>query len=168
MIRPLTAADVPNYAAIRRAMLLDTPPAFGSSPETDRTNDLAAFAREFDKPGFAIIGAFAGIGGAGELVSVAGLKREEQPKRKHIATVWGVFTRPSARRRGLSRAVISHAIRLAKTWGGVDALELSVSEVTPGARSLYESLGFTAWGTEPDALRINGQAYREVHMQLRM
>lgn len=165
MIRVLTAADAPAYAALRRTMLLDTPAAFGSSPETDRVNDLPAFTRQLEAAsGFAIVGAFeAELGG---LVSVAGLNRESQPKRRHIVTVWGVFTLPAARRRGLSRAVISHAIALARTWEGVSALQLSVSEGTHGARALYESLGFARWGVEPDALRVDGRSYREVHMHL--
>ncbi|KAF0244501.1 MAG: hypothetical protein FD180_2462 [Planctomycetota bacterium] len=28
------------------------------------------------------------------------------------------------------------------------------------------SLGFKAWGREPDALRLNGRAFSEVHMSL--
>jgi RimJ/RimL family protein N-acetyltransferase len=171
MIRLLTAADAAAYAALRREMLVDTPAAFGSSPETDRVNDLAAFTRQFDGPGFAIVGHYEpgpGAPGAGSLVSVAGLKREDRPKRRHIATVWGVYTTPRARRRGLSRGVISCAIDLARTWERLAVLELSVSELAPGARALYESLGFTAWGVEPDALRVDGQSAREIHMQLRM
>lgn len=82
--------------------------------------------------------------------------------------MWGVFTLPAARRKGLSRVVISHAIRVAKTWKGLDTLELSVSDASPGARALYESLGFKAWGLEPDALRVDGKSYPELHMQMRL
>jgi len=163
MIRPLTAVDAPIYAAFRQRMLRDSPPSFGSSPETDRVNDLEAFKRQFDGPGFAIVGAF-----EPEIVSAAGLNRESQPKRRHIVTLWGVFTAPEARRRGHSRAVIGHAIDLARSWDGADVLYLSVSESAPGAQALYDSLGFKPFAAEPDAIRVDGRSYVETHMRLEL
>jgi hypothetical protein len=43
---------------------------------------------------------------------------------------------------------------------------LSASENAPNAIRLYESLGFRAWGTEPDGLRTGGRSYSEVHLRL--
>jgi ribosomal protein S18 acetylase RimI-like enzyme len=163
MIRTLTAADVPVYAAFRRRMLHDAPASFGSSPETDRVNDLAAFTRQVESPGFAVVGAFDPALG---LVASAGLNRESQPKRRHIVTLWGVFTAPEARRRGHCRGVVRHAIDLCRTWDGADVIYLSVSESAAAARALYESLGFVAFATEVDAIRVEGRSYTETHMRL--
>lgn len=162
MIRPLTPADAAAYRAIRHTMLLDTPPAFGSSPETDRFREPDTLEKALTLDGFTIVG---GFDETGSLVSVAGMRREDQVKRLHIATIWGVFTLPAARRRGLSREVIARAVAIARAWPGLEVLELSVRDGSP-ARALYESLGFRAWGVEPDALRVGGVSYAEVHMQM--
>ena len=57
-------------------------------------------------------------------------------------------------------AAIQHGERL----DGVEILQLSVSVEAPGARRLYESLGFTAWGREPRAVRVGERQVDEVHM----
>jgi hypothetical protein len=169
MIRLLSPADAPAYVALRRQMLVDTPWAFASSPDNDRGSDAAGVAASMAGPGYAIGGAFdepCGALGAGGLASVAVLMRETNPKRAHLAWIVSVYTHPAARRHGLSRRVLTRLIELARTWPGVAALALSVSENAPEAQALYRSLGFAAWGCEPDALRVGHQSYAEIHMRL--
>ena len=43
-----------------------------------------------------------------------------------------------------------------------------MSAAMPGAMRLYERAGFRPWGTEPDALRHEGQAVVLHHMALRL
>lgn len=143
-------------------MLLDSPFAFGSSPGHDRGSDVDGMRAALGKSGFAVIGAWEDA----RLVAAAGLQRDEQPKRAHVATIWGVYVTPSARGRGAGRAVVSGAVDLARTWPGVERMYLSVSEASIAARGLYESLGFVAWGVEPDCLRWEGSSYAESHMGL--
>lgn len=159
--RSLRTDEAHVYVAIRREMLRDTPWAFTASPETDRGSDVAIVEASLRREGFAIGGAFDGE----RLLSVAVLRREDRPKRAHLAWIESVHTRPEARRQGASRHVIAHLIELARSWG-VAALALSVNERSPGARALYESLGFVAWGTEPDAMRVDGVASAETYMRL--
>ncbi len=116
-----------------------------------------------------------GIGGAfgedGRLEACAGVARERMLKRRHIATVWGVYTTPSARDRGLGRAVVGHALSLARGFASpaVSWVQLSVSERSVSARRVYESLGFVAWGVEPEGLRVDFvPGFDEVHMALRL
>jgi RimJ/RimL family protein N-acetyltransferase len=47
-------------------------------------------------------------------------------------------------------------------------VHLSVSDATPAARRLYERAGFEVWGSEPDALRYEGESHLEHHMLLRL
>lgn len=49
---------------------------------------------------------------------------------------------------------------------GVTTIQLACSENSTAAAALYRSLGFTQWGTEPDAIRIGGKSYNELHMSL--
>lgn len=164
-IRPLTTADAGNYCELRREMLLDSPWAFGSSPGHDRMGDARAVEEWIGSGAGVIVAAI--DDGSGRPVSVAGAMRESGPKRAHIAVVWGVYTAPAFRCRGLGRAVVSAAVDAARAWPGIEQVQLSVSENSAPARALYESLGFVVWGVEPDCLRVGGRGFAEAHMALR-
>lgn len=164
MIRLLMPADAPDYVALRREMLHDAPWSFGADPANDRGSDPAGVARSLAGENFAIAGGYA----EGRLVSVAVADREKGAKRAHVAWIISVYTAPSARRRGLGRGVVRAAIDAARGWGGVAQVQLAVSSHAPEARALYESLGFVAWGLEPDAIRVGGKSYDETHMALRL
>ena len=62
-----------------------------------------------------------------------------------------------------SQAVMKAAMDEASTWPGIESLILAASANAPEAIGLYESLGFVRWGVEPDAIRVDGAAYEEVH-----
>lgn len=164
VVRLLTAADASLYQAIRAQMLVDAPWAFGSDPEHDRFRSIDAVHAALANPLQAILGGFRGE----RLLSVAGLMREERPKRRHIASVWGVFTVPEARGQGLSRRVMAAAIEHARTWSGVELIQLAVSERALAAQQVYRAIGFVAWGVEPAGLRVGDETFAEVHMSLRV
>jgi ribosomal protein S18 acetylase RimI-like enzyme len=94
--------------------------------------------------------------------------RARSPKFAHRASIWGVFVDSAYRRKGLGRAVVTAAIVLARSWPGVDYVDLGASERAPEAQCLYESLGFRAWGREPEATQHEGRRYDEIHMTLRL
>ncbi len=80
--------------------------------------------------------------------------------------IWGVYTSPSVRQRGIARAVLAACIDHAHTWPGVARINLSASNRSVAANHLYQSLGFTQWGIEPDAIRIDGESADEYHYSL--
>ncbi|MDX2017276.1 MAG: GNAT family N-acetyltransferase [Planctomycetota bacterium] len=166
-IRRLVPEDAPAYVALRREMLADAPLSFASSVESDRgvNEDGVRLSLTRRAPEvYAIVGAFE----RGErLVAAAGLTREERPKRRHVAGIWGVYVTPACRGRGLAREVVGRAIEIARGWG-VSKVQLSVSETAPAALRVYERLGFVAWGRESDALRVDGTGAAEIHMDLRL
>ena len=160
--RALTPDDAESYVALRREMLADAPWAFYASPGHDRGSDPAQVRASLEKPDHAILA----VEERGELLAVAGVHREETPKRRHVATLWSVYVTPSARGRGLGRMVVSAAVETARRWPGIEVVVLTVSENAPAAQALYESLGFVAWGVEPNALRVDGRSYAETNMRL--
>ncbi|MFI4860911.1 MAG: GNAT family N-acetyltransferase [Phycisphaerales bacterium JB063] len=162
--RPLTVADAEQCVALRKAMLTNAPASFGSSPEDDRGSDLAQ-VRERLQPStqHATLGAFDASAG---LIGTVGVGVHTKRKAKHKASIWGMYVAPEFRRRGVARRLMQDAIAFAQSAPGVATLQLSVSTSAPGAQQLYESLGFTVWGTEPDALRIDGRSYDERHLSL--
>ncbi len=164
-VRLLTAEDARAYAALRREMLVDTPWAFLRSIDDDFAvveSEIAAKLRENEND---IAAAFDDADPT-RLLASAGVVRLDPKKTRHRALIWGVYVTPSARGRGLGRAVMNLAIDTARTWRGVECIWLSVSDRTPAARALYGSLGFVTWGTEPDAIRIGGESAAEHHMHL--
>lgn len=162
-IRTLTDRDVAAYCTLRSEMLADAPTAFSSSPEDDRGLDPAFIAARLADPFAAIIGAF---DGGGRLVGSAGIVRKTSRKMAHRVHVWGVYVTPASRGAGVARRIMLHAIEVARSWPGVDSLDLSAGIGSAAARKLYESLGFRAWGIEPAALRVHGRDHDEVHMVL--
>ncbi|MBX3385169.1 MAG: GNAT family N-acetyltransferase [Phycisphaeraceae bacterium] len=164
--------DADAFMDLRRSSLTESPWAFASSPEDDRMRDVENVRKSLSEREQATFGVRE-VGGGGRILAVGGVMREPRLKRRHIASIYGVYTRPEARGRGLGRAVTVAAIMAAKEWVGpaIEVVELSVSRMSDGAASaaerLYESLGFVAWGLEPEALRTaDGRTYVNVHMQL--
>lgn len=167
--RVLMPTDAEAYAALRVEMLNDSPWAFGSSPGHDRMGSVEAVRSWIQTAEGAIVGGFHGAGdGNQSLIAAAGVMREAAPKRRHIASIWGVYAQPQSRGTGAGRAVVAGAVDFARSWSEVECVQLSVSENSPAARRLYETLGFVAWGHEPDCLRVGGRSYAEIHMALRL
>jgi RimJ/RimL family protein N-acetyltransferase len=170
-VRPLrlTPDDAPRLRALRAESLLTDPWAFGATPDEDsfRSEDFARTT--LADPAHAIFAVEHPDGGGNHsdgapLIAMAGIVRASRSRQSHTAVIWGVYTTPDFRRRGLSRALVNACINHAPTWPGVERITLSVSDRTPNARVLYESLGFITWGTEPDCVRIGPDSAAEHHM----
>jgi ribosomal protein S18 acetylase RimI-like enzyme len=165
----LVPADAERYAPLRLRMLSAAPWAFAASPEDDRVLDLPFLRALLTEEENAIV-AVEGARGAHlpELVAAAGVMRKKRAKFAHRAEIWGVFVEPARRGEGLGRAVTEAAVELARGWAGVEYVDLGVSADAPEALRLYESLGFRAWGREPEATAHDGRRFDEIHMTLRL
>ncbi len=165
LIRPLAPSDAHAYVALRREALADAPWAFSASPEDDIGLNVQHLESRLAEPGYAIVGAF---DADGKLVGSCGLFTNRQRKRAHRIYIWGVYVTPAARGQGVARSIMLAALDTARSWPGVTSVGLSVSVRSKGARALYESLGFVAWGTEPECLSLDGALIDEVHMVCRL
>jgi ribosomal protein S18 acetylase RimI-like enzyme len=171
----LTPADAARYLRLRDRMLRDAPWAFDASPVDGDALDLARTAATLASAHAATFAVEAPAGAdagdaddAAELVAAATITRALSPKFAHRARISGVFVHPAHRGGGLGRAVMAAAIGCARGWQGVDFVDLGVSENSPAALRLYESLGFRAWGREPEATALDGRRYDEIYMTLRL
>ncbi|MBX3364646.1 MAG: GNAT family N-acetyltransferase [Phycisphaeraceae bacterium] len=149
-IRPLVADEVDQYILLRREALSDSPWAFGSSPGHDRGSDATALRESIARPGYVIFAAWEGP----NLVGCSGIIRPTEPKRRHVVEVWGVYVTPQARGQGVAQQLMQAVIACARSWPGVVSVRLSVSDRSTAARALYERIGFTVWGIEPDCIRF--------------
>lgn len=72
------------------------------------------------------------------------------------ATLLAIFVAPWARGHGAGRSLVEMAEKLA-VERGFGTLNLDIRENQHSAISLYESLGFTRWGTNPHYARVDGK-----------
>jgi RimJ/RimL family protein N-acetyltransferase len=162
MIRELREEDAEAYAELRREALLESPLAFAASPVDDLFSDLEAVREQLRRaPESVILGAF-----RERLIGAVGLYRDRHLKFSHKAHLWGMYVAPSYRRHGVASELLHAALRHAATLPGVSWVHLSVTSAAPGAQRLYEQAGFRVWGTEPEALRHDGQTAANYHMAL--
>jgi ribosomal protein S18 acetylase RimI-like enzyme len=163
MIRRLQESDLQDVLALRREALENDPAAFSASPESDVGLDPDFMRVSLtDSSSQTVLGAFRDAA----LVGMTGVHRRKNEKERHKAVLWGMYVRPSSRRIGLGRALLSEAIRFATTLSGVTHLHLSVSESASAAESLYAAEGFITWGVEPASLVVGGRAVAVRHMTL--
>ncbi|WP_429279796.1 N-acetyltransferase family protein [Paraburkholderia sp. GAS41] len=98
-----------------------------------------------------IFGAFEGehlIGAAA--ISAVG----ERASAAHTATLWGVVVCPDHRRRGIGARVVDACLAHA-SGSGMVRVYLVLYLPSVAAQAMYEGLGFSAYGVQPQALRID-------------
>jgi ribosomal protein S18 acetylase RimI-like enzyme len=164
-VRRLVAEDAEAFSHLRREVTGDNPVPMGLSLEEELSRPIEGFRSQLSSPlPNAVFGAFV----AGELLATAAVSRPSQfASSGHKMVMWGVFTSPRLRRRGLSRLVVEQAISHALASGAV-RINLLVYVPNEPALSLYRSLGFVECGLEPEAVHLNGQYFDGVHMSLRL
>jgi len=164
VVRRLHADDAARYRVLRQRALAEHPEAFSSSVEDEArvAPDLLArrLAPRPEAPHDAVFGAFEGDA----LVGLAGLSVDPRAKVRHRGRVFGMYVAREHAGHGvgaqLLAALIGHATRAAE----LDSLVLTVTAGNDPARRLYETAGFTAFGIEPGAVRIEGRAFDKIHM----
>jgi RimJ/RimL family protein N-acetyltransferase len=166
VIRPLGATDAATFQALRLRGLRESPEAFGSTYEEEvgvPLGEIAARLARGAEGEDVVLGAF---GDEGQLVGVAGLRRDSYRKARHRARVWGMYVAAEARGHGLGRALLESLIAHARTLPGVERLTLGVVPGNQAARSLYLRLGFVSYGLEPQAYSLAGEYWDSEHMAL--
>jgi ribosomal protein S18 acetylase RimI-like enzyme len=167
MIRILTADDAAAYHALRLHALRESPAAFGSTYESEvdtPLEEIAARLAQGTGGEDVVFGAFDVEDGG--LVGLAGLGRQKGRKTRHRAHVWGMYVAPRGRGRGVGRALMSTLIAHARALPGVERLTLGVEPTNAPARTLYHTLGFVTYGTEPEAYSLDGEYWDSELMSL--
>jgi ribosomal protein S18 acetylase RimI-like enzyme len=160
LIRPLGAGDVAVFQPLRLEALRLHPEAFGASVEEELAEGSGRMIGAYPS---VTLGGFAG----GALVGSAGLLVPARTKQCHRGNLFGIFVTPAYRGRGLAQAMLGDLLAHARL-AGLRHVTLSVTAGNASARALYRSAGFLTIGTEPDSLVIEGVAYDEERMVLRL
>lgn len=161
-VRRLTADDAAAFQALRLQGLLECPSAFASSYAEEAGEPVSAVAERLGHEG--PMGVYGAFDERGVLVGAAGLGRERIARLSHKAVLWGMYVAPAGRRRGVARALVGEVLAQARRLPGARQVTLGVEAGNTAARSLYEAMGFVAWGTEPQSTWAEGQGFDEVWM----
>ena len=160
----LTPADATALRTLRLAALLESPTSFAGSLNDEAAQPLSdTEQRLMPRDGSAVLGAFVNDA----LVGSIGIKRERMAKLTHKAGLWGMFVAPEHRGEGIARMLVTEALNVAKSFGGVRQVMLYVNAVNANAIALYESMGFVTYGVEPCGMLVAGLFYDE-HLMVRM
>ena len=160
-IRELGPADAHTFQTLRLEALRERPSAFASSYEEEHDIPIAVVAeRLIPKPDRCVLGAWLDS----DLVGMLGLRREGQRKLAHKAFIWGMYVALSARRRGIGRQLIVHALSRAASMPGLRQINLGVNAANAEAIALYEAAGFTSFGVERGFMLIDGELHDEIQM----
>lgn len=154
LIRTLAAGDAAGYQELRLRALRDHPEAFGAALEDEDGQSVEQVAVRLagkTNEDF-ILGAFVGQGLGGSL----SLTRRDGLKRRHRATIAGMYVAPEHRKLGLGRALLEEAIRSVRLLDGLEIILLAVAVGNDPARRLYESVGFEPHYVDWHALKVNG------------
>jgi ribosomal protein S18 acetylase RimI-like enzyme/heme-degrading monooxygenase HmoA len=164
-IRIIPYEEATAFWTLRLEALRQHPTAFGSSWEEakDTTDEGIRDRLQNDDNGF-VLGAYQD----NRLVGMIGFKRGTSIKERHKAFVWGMYVASSHRGQGIGRLLMEEVIQRATAMNGLEIVTLSVVTTNTGALKLYRSLGFVTYGTEPCALRVDGECLDEAHMAYRI
>lgn len=163
-IRKLTTNDLNHFFSLRLESLQESPSSFLSSYEEEKTRGSDFFEKMLnsDEIHSAIFGAFL----EGKILGIAGIYRESAVKAVHKCNIWGVYVKPDYRNHGIGHQLIKAVITHAKDIMKCSIINITVETSNTTAKNLYEKLGFTVWGIEPQAMCVNQKFYDEFHMSL--
>lgn len=165
-IRILTENDAAIFWHMRLRGLQEDSEAFVTAYEEDKDVSISTIEARFRnaRPDNVVFGAFEDS----QLAGIAGIYRETRLKAAHKAMLWGVYVAREYRGRGLARQLVQAAIEQARTWAGVQQINLAVYSGNQAAYHLYRSLGFVTWGVEPNAVFWAGQSADDAYMTLQL
>ncbi|MEN5181347.1 GNAT family N-acetyltransferase [Comamonas testosteroni] len=166
VIRWIGPEDASAFQDLRLSGLREAPTAFGSSYAEEKDEPVDAVRQRLvQSDGQArergILGAFV----SGQLVGTMGIRLLTSVKLRHQLLIWGVYVSPQHRGGGIARSMLAETLSFARTVPGALLVKLSVNAGNHAALRLYQTAGFSVYGTEPAALCIDGQLHNEHLMQ---
>jgi len=165
-IARLTATDAPQYRELMLEAYVEAADAFTSTAEERQAEPLSWWVQRIAAPSgiSESFGAFEDQ----RLFGAVALQYSVKPKTRHSALVIGMYVKPSERRLGTGVLLMQAVVAAARSRPGLRILRLTVTEGNESAIRLYESVGFSAWGVEPQAIRTSAGYKGKVHMCMQL
>jgi ribosomal protein S18 acetylase RimI-like enzyme len=146
-VRRLRAPDAAAYRELRQEGFTLHPLQFRVAPADESGLTLPAIGERLEAA--FVAGGFDAEG----LVGIAGLTRFEGAKLRHRALLWGMYLRQRGRGHGLADELMRILLDQARSLG-VEQVILTVAAENARARRLYERWGFSVYGIEPRAIKL--------------
>jgi ribosomal protein S18 acetylase RimI-like enzyme len=166
-VRILNEKDAEAFWKIRLRALQENPESFGASYEEILERGIAGTAQGLGRregaPENVTFGAF---DDKGQLVGLAGFRREEETKKRHKGVIWGMYVPNELRKQGIGKALLEAAVEYAKSLPGLESINLAVVLTNKEARLLFVSHGFQSYGMERNALKLHDRYFDQELMTL--
>ncbi len=163
-VKILSAKDLVPFRDLRLVGLLESPGAFGQTPEEfEKMSDQELISWLGPSEDKFTLGAFTDTG---TLIGLMGVRREPRFRIRHKGIIWGVYVLPEYRGQGISKALLTKLLAEISLIPGIEQLQLAVSSSQTAAEKLYRSFGFLEFGNEPRAFKVENQFLNEKHMYL--
>ncbi len=159
-----TVSDAPQYRDLLLEAYVQAADAFTSTAEERQHEPMSWWVNRIAAPS----GLSQSFGAFHEnlLVGTVTLEFSAKPKTLHSALVIGMYVKPRLRRLGAGVLLMKAAIAACRSRPEVRSLRLTVTEGNESAIRLYQSVGFSAWGTEPQAILTPSGYKGKVHMSM--
>jgi ribosomal protein S18 acetylase RimI-like enzyme len=155
-IKPLEAANGPEYQTLFLEALQSAPAAFAADYDEEFARSSEQIAERFRRE--VIFGAFI----SGRLHGIATFLQQMSPKRKHVGMIWNMYVSEKQRETGLADMLFKHVLEPASLK--VEQVELYVAVDNPRGPKFYRKFGFESYGVMPRALRVQGEDYDALMM----
>ena len=160
--RTLTPEDAAAFLEIRLGSILTDPEAYIMSRTEEEKETVASIVTricsDIVPPEKFVIGAFATT----KLIGISAFYQEKWENLRHKGELWGVYVDPQYRQQGIARSLVTQTIEMARLIPGLEQIKLEVSGAMQ--KRFYESLGFSAWGTEIACTKIADKPVTWEHM----
>ncbi|WP_028781916.1 GNAT family N-acetyltransferase [Thalassobacillus devorans] len=162
-IRRLNAEDAAAYWELRLEALQTSPDAFITTYEDAlaKDNPIAQAADRMTNEHNFTYGAFMNS----RLIGTVTMLRQTHQKFAHKADILAMYVTPHFRGKNTGKWLLQQAIEDAKQVG-IEQLLLGVVSTNEPAVRLYQSLGFTVFGTEKNAIKTRNSYFDEYMMVL--
>ncbi|MBO1625707.1 MULTISPECIES: GNAT family N-acetyltransferase [Bacillus] len=164
MIRILSDLNAVQYWDLRLQALRVNPDAFVTTYEEamQKENPVEEVAQNLNSKTSYTFGAF---NNENRLLGVVTLLTEQKAAFKHKGHLVAMYVDAQSRGKGFAKCLIGAVIEKARELK-IEQINLGVVSDNEAAKTLYQSMGFTTYGVERRALKMNDVYRNEEHMVL--
>lgn len=155
--------DAASLLALRLEALAMHPEAFAADLENTASDGEAAWSARITEYDTSHSGAIIIAREMKGLIGMAGIVRGHWPKTQHSGNIWGVYVRPEWRGLNIGEAIVNGCVEWA-IENNLTVVTLGVTDTNTPAIRCYLRCGFTAYGTAPRAIFVDGKYYDDLLM----
>lgn len=164
-LRPLEEGDFPAFLNIQRDALRNAPEVFGSDYDWFDALSILSKEQRYEKymffPHRYLLGAF---NGDGEIIGMIGFSNDKnRSKVRHKGQIWGMYVVPEMRGKGLATQLVNSVVETAREIE-CELIQLSVGTRNVASYELYLRTGFSVYGTEARAMKVDEEYVDEYLM----